>query len=43
VTESAGDSIRTPRLELEGQCRLRIRRDEYAEEAKCQENKAKIV
>ena len=43
MTESAGDSIRTPRLELEGQCLPGITRDDYAEEAASQENKGKIV
>jgi len=43
MTDSAGDSIRTPRLELKGQCRLRTRRDEYGEDATCQISKGKIV
>jgi hypothetical protein len=40
VTESAGDSIRA---ETEGQCRLRIRRGECADDSACQKCKGKII
>ena len=43
MTESAEYSFQDARTETDGQCRLRIRRDECAEDALCQKGKGKIL